>query len=200
MEPMKEPIPLQRLHEWHERYINMPAEGELIFDLLPRYRYDEAVIHEVEADELDDRQIEARISDLQVRIRVQDHFCGECRQVFACWPATEEQTRSQPHSIRQCQSVHLDAAARNGCRFCACMLQSLRDSEVLDLYRKIEARLDALQMDTHASLSIGGWSLPDQRLLKITMPGMRYPRQNITPIGFELSTDPRLVTLASGRL
>lgn len=199
MEPSKESISRRHLHEWFERYTNMPAEGEAIFDLLPRYRYDEAVIQEVEVDELEDCQIEARISDLQVKIRVQDHFCYECQQVFAYWPAREEQTRCQPHKIRQCQSLHLEAAARNGCRFCACILQSLRESEVLDLYRKIEARLDALQMDTHASLSIGGWSRPDQRSLKITMLGLRYPRQNIKPIGFDLSTDPKPVTLASGR-
>ena len=195
----KESISLWHLHEWLQRYINMPAEGEAIFDLLPRYRYDEAVIQEVEVDGLEDCQIEARISELQVKVRVQDQFCSECQQVFACWPATEEQTRSQPHNIRKCQSLHLETAARNGCRFCACILQSLRDSEVLDLYRNIEARLDALQMDTHASLSIGGWSRPDQRTLKITMPGLRYPRQNIKPIGFDLSTDPKPVTLGSGR-
>jgi hypothetical protein len=102
------------------------------------------------------------------------------------WPSLQPKAPKYPHSVKLYETISMEGAARNGCYFCACVLQSLRDSEVLDLYRRIEMRLETLQARATFSLAMGGWGMQDVRSLKVTLPGLEYPRQGIIEIGIDI--------------
>jgi hypothetical protein len=51
----------------------------------------------------------------------------------------------------------LEASSRNGCRFCALLVQSMVDEDLLDIYRKIEERLCRLAKSVSLQISVQRW-------------------------------------------
>jgi hypothetical protein len=149
------------------------------------FQTNDPALLEVESDELEHSYIEASILEMQAVICVQDRFCPQCQQMLDTWPASEIRTRDLPYSVRRYDSISMEAAARNGCQFCACVLSYLLDSEMLDLYRRMEMRFRILREQRTSSLSIGSWIGTDTRLLKLTLPGLAYPLGDVIWIRFD---------------
>jgi hypothetical protein len=154
----------------------MTIRDDSAHGILPRFCRENPALLEAEHDEVQHLLVEARILECETTLRVQGRFCSQCQHLLDGWPAPEVQSKDQPHVIRQYDTFHLEAAARKGCEFCACVLQTLLDSEVLALYRKIELRLEELKSQTTSCLTIGGWGHAIIRTLKMTLPGLKYPR------------------------
>jgi hypothetical protein len=150
--------------------------------LLPEIPLTNPVLSEVQSDELEHHLIEARILEMQDAVCIRKRFCSDCQHMLDNWPSLESGASECVHSVRMYQTVPMEAAARNGCQFCACVLQSLRDSEMLDLYRQIERRLEVLKVRGTFFLSISEWRMLDVRSLKVTLPGLENPRENVVEI------------------
>jgi hypothetical protein len=150
----------------------------------PSFRKKDPALLEVESDRLEPRLIEGCILEMQAVICVQHRFCSQCQQMLDTWLALEALTRYLPHIIRQYTTISMEAAARNGCNLCACVLQSLRDSKVLDLYRRIETRLEILQALGVCSLSICPWG--NKHALMVMLPGPEYPREFVSGIDVDI--------------
>ncbi|PVH97037.1 HET-domain-containing protein [Periconia macrospinosa] len=105
------------------------------------------LVQDVLDDTIDTPGIEACISELRKGISLHDQFCDDCQYLFDNWPTTrvDKLYQNDPHNRvavgREYHTVVLEAAARNGCRFCAYLIQTLRDNDLLELFRKIERRL-----------------------------------------------------------
>jgi hypothetical protein len=154
----------------------MTVRKDEAYRLLPRFYYEDSALLEAGHDEIQECLVEARILEHEATIRVKDRFCSECQRLLNDWPALEIQEKDQPYVVRRYDTYYLEAATRSGCEFCACVLQTLLDSEVLSLYRKIEFRLETLKSHGISCLSIGGWGHATIRTLKMTLPGLKYPR------------------------
>ena len=167
---------LRYLRKWYQRYTHMAARDDSAHGVLPRFCYDDSVLLEADCDELQHCLVEARILENEATIRVQGRFCSDCQQRLDNWPALDVQSKNHPHVVRRYDTYYLEAAARSGCELCACVLQTLLDSKALALYRKIEFRLETLKSDMISCLTIGGWGHVTIRTLKMTLPGLKYPR------------------------
>ena len=154
----------------------MAVRDDTAHGLLPRFYRENSALLEAGCDEIQECLVEARILEHEATIRVKDRFCSECQRLLSDWPALEIQDKGQPYVVRRYDTFYLEAAARRGCEFCACVLQTLLDSDVLSLYRKIELRLEALNSYGISCLTIGGWGHATIRTLKMTLPGLKYPR------------------------
>jgi hypothetical protein len=154
----------------------MATREDIAYGLLPRFYHDDPALLEAACDELQHCLVEARIMEHDATLRVQGRFCSECQHMLNDWPALDVQSKDQPHVVRRYDSFYLEAAARSGCEFCACVLQTLLDSEALSLYRKIELRLEKIKSHRTSCLTIGGWGDVTIRTLKMTLPGLKYPR------------------------
>jgi hypothetical protein len=157
---------LRYLRELHKRYLHMETSNGSTYGSLPRFSFMDAALLETDSDELQDYLVEARISELQATICVKNGFCSGCQHMLDNWPALESQTKDQPLSVRLYDTLSMEAAARSGCEFCACVLQSLLDRLSLDLYRKVELRFRNLQACGASSLVIGRWGVDDIRTLR----------------------------------
>jgi len=182
---------LRYLRKWYDQYMHMVAQKDddatyPLHDLLPRYLSDDPALSEIECDELQHDLIEARIAEIQATICVKVRFCSECQHMLDHWPASDVHGLSQPYSIRQYDTLSMEAGASSGCDFCTCMWQSLRDSEVLELYRKIEWRLHTLQARDLSSLAVAGWHDVDIPTLKMTLPGLDHPRQYVNAVRVDI--------------
>lgn len=144
----------QNLRRWYDDYVACDPDST------------HNVVRDVASDPLDQVSIEQRIGSLASSIRVDHGYCSICQDMFDNWPLrnyteTEfEVYRSQgdfPPSkfalARTFQTVELEAAARSGCKFCALLLQVLKDWDELDTFRRIEARLERLGDRAASSLS-----------------------------------------------
>ncbi|CAO2654064.1 Nn.00g107970.m01.CDS01 [Neocucurbitaria sp. VM-36] len=166
----------QKLQRWLEEY---NAAGVYI-------KSSDAIIEEVISDTLDDFSIEKCIAELVGEIPVTNGFCGDCQHLFNDWPDLGDPEVKDPstglhwpgsgadwkHTVAQeCHTLVLEAAARNGCRFCAFVVQVMRDAEVLDTFRKVEARLVYLDDRAMASLSLQNWGINSSQLLWVNFPG-----------------------------
>lgn len=167
---------LRHLRKWYQRYTHMAINDDSARGILPRFCQDNSALLEAEGDELQDCLVEARILENEATLRVQGRFCSDCQHRLDDWPALDVQSKDQPHVVRRYDTFYLEAAARSGCEFCACVLQTLLDSEALELYRKIESRLERLKSHRTSCLTIGGWGHGTIRTLKMTLPGLEYPR------------------------
>ena len=72
---------------------------------------------------------------------------------------------------RPCSTCELEGATLASCRFCTFLLQSLKDSAMLDTYRKVETRLYHLGEEATSSLSIQNWGSNPLQLLWLNLPG-----------------------------
>jgi hypothetical protein len=167
---------LRYLRKWYQKYTHMTIRDDSAHGILPRFCRENSALLEAEHDEVQHLLVEARILEYETTLRVQGRFCSQCQHLLDDWPALEVQSKDQPHVVRQYDTFYLEAAARRGCEFCACVLQTLLDSEVLALYRKIEFRLETLKSHRTLCLTIGGWGHAIIRTLKMTLPGLKYPR------------------------
>jgi hypothetical protein len=171
-----EPTSLALLRAWHEDY--SAAEKYITLDT--------AVVKDVQSDALDEQTVEKCIAELANHTPVGQRFCDGCQQLFDNWPDLSDlddkdssPRKSQPgtggdwkHIVaRDCHTLILEASVRNGCRFCAFLMQMLRDAEGLETFRKLERRLTILGDEAMASLSVQNWGENTSQLLWINLSG-----------------------------
>lgn len=167
--PSTKGFDIEDIRKWYEEYSTMDGN-----DL----SQDAAILQELETDKLDSESIEKRIRESAREIHTTtEGFCPPCQKLFANWPELV-QAGEEPnwqHTVgRTCHTIELEAATRGGCRFCAFLMQRLRDTELLVTFRKIEARIDHLNETGTSSLSIKVWGQREKRgmlLLWLNLPG-----------------------------
>lgn len=179
--------------EWFQKYT--AAEG----DYLSRFS---SIVRAVHSDELDDEFVEQRIKESASNDPIVKGFCVICQSLFDHWPtlgdSSTRQHDSEPttdkgweHAVaRSCSTFELEASTRSGCRFCTFLLQSLKDGNALETFRKIEARLYKLDESALPSLSIQNWGTNPLQLLWLNLPGKRCTSCNsgiARTVGFESS-------------
>lgn len=160
--------------EWFQEY--MAIEGDDLFR-------DSNIIQVVNSDKLDVDFVEQRIRKLAPKAPVTNGFCASCRDLFDNWPtlggSLTREHDSEPDldeygwectTARLCSTFELEGSAGFRCRFCTFLLQSLKDSELLDIFRKIEVRLYHLDENAMLALSIQNWGTSMQ-LLWLNLPG-----------------------------
>lgn len=125
------------------------------------------LIRDVTSDPLDQDSIEERIRRLAPSIHVAHGYCSTCQYMFDNWPLrnyTPAELESDPPEggipplryarARTFHTVEVEASARSGCKFCAFLLQVLKDWDELETFRRIEARLDRLGERAMSCLSV----------------------------------------------
>lgn len=141
------------------------------------------IVQAVDSDELDAKFVEQRIKESTPNVPIVKGFCAKCQSLFDHWPTIgDSSTRvhnSKPspdggweHTVaRPCNTFELEGSTRSGCRFCTFLLQSLKDTNLLGTFRKIEARLCHLDENALSSLSIQNWGTSPIQLLWLNLPG-----------------------------
>jgi hypothetical protein len=145
---------------------------------------DSTLVQALNSDELDAAFVEQQVKKRAPKDPATGGFCAKCRGLFEDWPTLgDSSTRdhdSEPdpdqkgweHATAVSYSTfELEGSAHSGCRFCSFLLQNLKDSKALDTYRKIEARLYALDKPQLSSLSIQNWGTNPSQLLWLNLPG-----------------------------
>ncbi|KAI9693588.1 MAG: hypothetical protein M1820_009154 [Bogoriella megaspora] len=177
-------LDVSNVKEWYEEFT--AADGETLSP-------DSSIVQCVSSDHLNTDLIEDRVTRLASSIEVRQRFCSACHDLFNNWPdldqglepeitslrseGSDESDRSadwQRAVTRSCCTVELEAATRQGCRFCAFLMQTLRDADQLDTFRKVEARLGYLGKDVKACLSIQNWAnalMTSSQILWLNLPG-----------------------------
>jgi hypothetical protein len=140
----------------------------------------------VQKDEFDVVAIEKRIEDLRPNTVVTGRFCNDCQALFDNWPDLSDSATVHPdgtkcfpgagadwkHAVaRSFHTIQLEAAARNGCRFCALLVQKLRDTEQLRIFHQIDARIESLGETAKAHMSLQNWGKNQDQLLWVNWPG-----------------------------
>jgi hypothetical protein len=141
-------------------------------DRVWQYYLSTSVLKEVDSDDLQPHLDEARISEIEATICVQNGFCSECRYMLDNWPATVDRSKHPPHTLRECDTHSIEAAARRGCEFCALVLQFLLDQSMLRLHRQIEWRLRTLKARDVSSLTICTNLPTNECKVRMEMPGL----------------------------
>ncbi|KFZ02239.1 hypothetical protein V500_00347 [Pseudogymnoascus sp. VKM F-4518 (FW-2643)] len=154
-----------------------------------RISSDSDVIQAVDSDELDAKFVEQRIKESTPNVPIVKGFCAKCQSLFDHWPTIGDSstkvddskpspdggwhhTVARQHTVaRPCSTFELEGSTRSGCRFCTFLLQSLKDSNLLGTFRKIEARLCHLDENALSSLSIQNWEGNPIQLLWLNLPG-----------------------------
>jgi hypothetical protein len=167
----------QQLHEWHEEYKAVSAN---------QLNSEHLVIQAVQADEFDENAIEQCITELAADISVDDRFCGDCQHLLDHWPDLGDPDVKDPstqlnwpgsganwkHTVaRECHTLLLEAAARRGCKFCAFLVQMIRDAGLLETFRRLETRMQWLGEEAMASLSLQNWGINTAQILWVNYPG-----------------------------
>lgn len=124
-------------------------------------------IKALESDDLNRDSFEPWIQAIMLGTHVNDGFCGPCRCLFDNWPSLKGlkgdyiwqngETVFDPTKFfigRSGNTVEIEASTRMGCKFCAYLLQRLKDTELLTMFRKIEWRLHQLGETSTCALSI----------------------------------------------
>lgn len=166
------------VREWYDQY--MTAKSATLKATAP-------LIQAVAEDNLDSALLETRIESLRSGISVKNNHCNLCHSLFDAWPDLSDPSIDKhpdgtdcfPGSgadwkhtvVRTCDTLTLEAAARNGCRFCSLLVQMLKDAELLDNIRRIEARVELLGEPAEASLSLQNWGTNQPQLLWVNWPG-----------------------------
>ncbi|KAL9622200.1 MAG: hypothetical protein Q9160_003383 [Pyrenula sp. 1 TL-2023] len=158
----------EALQKWYEKY--SAIDGNVLSK-------DNAVLQELEADKLDLELVEKCVHESARDIHISaEGFCSSCQNLFAKWPelVPPGQKPDWQHTIgRACHTIELEAATRNGCRFCGFLMQRLKDCELLVIFRKIEARITHLNKTGTSSLSIQVWGNGGSLILWLNLPGKR---------------------------
>ncbi|KAK7973764.1 hypothetical protein PG989_015612 [Apiospora arundinis] len=126
------------------------------------------VRHSVEADKLIHRRVDLRIQRLASSLSVVQGFCAQCQHLLDHWPHFESGLSDVDVFGRTVDTLEMEAASRRGCRLCTFLLWRLRAEGVLDVYRKVEGRLQALERDFTSSLFVHD---PSERVY-LSLPGL----------------------------
>ena len=151
---------------------------------------DSGTFQSVNNDEIDEAFVVKEITDSMSKIKVEEGFCAKCREIFDSWPDCETFRRSECVSSNYYDNTYvvskpyqeniyvLEASKRRGCQFCALIVQSLLDKNVLELFRKISRRLSMLYKPIDLSMYIKGWSLHSRssRDVQVSLPGKSRPK------------------------
>lgn len=145
---------------------------------------DHHLVRVVNSDKLDVDFVERRILESILGLSATKGFCIKCQDLFDNWPTIGRSSLrvhdSKPDIdiegweqtvARPCSTYELEGGARSGCRFCAFLLQSLKDDKLLETFRKIEARLYCFDKNATSSLSVQNWSTNPHQLLWLNLPG-----------------------------
>ncbi|KAK8101921.1 hypothetical protein PG999_012295 [Apiospora kogelbergensis] len=147
------------LRDWYNSY--MAADGN-------RLSENDPLVQDVISDTLDEASIEQRICQYASDMHLVNRLCDGCRDMFENWPfrnyssselALKDANNDLDYQCRHARvriyhTVAIEASARCGCRFCAFLLQLLKDQELLHIFRRIEARLERLGERAETSLSV----------------------------------------------
>ncbi|KUJ17720.1 HET-domain-containing protein [Mollisia scopiformis] len=162
------------LREWFEKYM---AERDNSISK------DSPLVQVVDADELDASFVEKQIQESAKEILVTKGFCEKCQKLFDNWPtiggsasrnhdSLPDQNGGWEHAVATTYTTfELEAGARSGCRFCTFLLQSVKDCELLETFRKIEARIFKLNEHEKSALSVQNWGCNPHQLLWLNLPG-----------------------------
>lgn len=147
------------------------------------------LVQAVKDDELDTKHLETQVETLRSSqpAMVSNNYCLQRQTLFDDWPdLSDPDVTTHPggdkcypgsggdwkHTVaRRCHTLMLEAAARNECRFCMLLVQQLRDAQLLDLMRRIEACVDLLGEPARASLSLQNWGQNADQLMWVNWPG-----------------------------
>lgn len=188
---------LAETRRWYERYIATDAE---------RLTPTAPLILAVQEDEIDLRLLEARVEDLRSKSPVTERFCLDCQDLFDNWPDLSNATVAHRHGTRcfpvtganwkhavarSCHTVQLEAAVRSGCHLCALLFQVLKDTQLLPLLRRIEARIESLEEFSEASVSLQNWGRNSEQLLWVN-----WPRKVSTTCNAGIGATQRVISAA----
>jgi hypothetical protein len=165
------------IRQWYDEYIAADAR---------KLRSKSPLIIAVQNDELDVVLLEKRIGDLRSKIVVSGRFCLDCQALFDNWPDLSGDTTVHPdgtscfpgsgadwkHAVaRSFHTLQLEAAARNGCVFCALLVQRMKDAEHLRVFHQIDARIESLGETAKTHLSLQNWGPNQDQLSWVNWPG-----------------------------
>lgn len=168
---------LEQIRSWYNEYTEAEAAS---------LSADAPLIQAVEDDEIDPKLLEERIEALRSDISVVRNQCPKCRTLFDNWPDLSGSTTNHPDGtlcvpgtgadwkhavIGSRNTLALDASARNGCRLCTLLLQSISNAGLLDNFRRMETRIELLGDTLQASLSLQNWSTNQSQLIWLNWPG-----------------------------
>lgn len=168
---------MDHCRKWFQEYLRLEPN---------KLKKESELLKVVNLDEVDPIAIEQRIQQSTPAVPLTNGFCTNCQQTFDNWPTVGVSSQmthlSTPSDFadgkgwetavaRYCTTFELEGAARAGCRFCTFLLQGLRDTELLDTYRKVETRLYRLGEKATMSLSIQGWGRNPIQILWLNLPG-----------------------------
>ncbi|THV50641.1 hypothetical protein BGAL_0142g00220 [Botrytis galanthina] len=161
------------LREWFEEYMSVDAD-----DLSS----DHHLLQAVASDELDEDLFDRRVLDIKTA-PILGRFFIKCQELFDNWPTLgNSSTRkhdSEPGpgegwehtAVRPCSLFELEASTRAGCKFCAFLIQRLKDRELLGLFHKVDNRLLLLGEISMSFLSIQNWGANPTQLLWLNLAG-----------------------------
>ncbi|TGO19780.1 hypothetical protein BTUL_0002g00230 [Botrytis tulipae] len=161
------------LRKWFEEYMSVDAD-----DLSS----DHHLLQAVASDKLDKDLFERRKSEMKTA-PILGRFCIKCQELFDNWPtlgnSSTREHDSEPGpedgwehtATRPCSLFELEASTQAGCKFCAFLIQRLKDRRLLELFRKVEDRLLLLGESSRSFLSIQNWGANPTQLLWLNLPG-----------------------------
>lgn len=153
------PLNAAGLRSWYEEYAAIDSES---------FRITCEAVKVVDGGELDSGHTERQVQQAMLTSNVRHGFCEPCRHLLDHWPNPTVQAVVGRHV----NTLEIQAAAENGCAFCAYLLWTLIRQGLLDTFRKIESRLRLCQLDKFptASLSIQNEGVSHQ-MLWLNFPG-----------------------------
>jgi hypothetical protein len=163
--------------QWYQEYLLIEPN---------KLKKDSDLLKAVESDDLDLEIVEKLIQKSIPTAPLTNGFCSKCQETFDNWPTLgSSSTRiheSKPVDFpndkgwetavaRPCSTFEIEGATRAGCRFCTFLLQTLKDTEMIETFRKVEMRLHHLGEDVTSSLSVQNWGKNPLQLLWMNLPG-----------------------------
>ncbi|CAH0046262.1 unnamed protein product [Clonostachys solani] len=131
-------------------------------------------------DEVDADSIETRVQQLMKSCDVSKGYCSRCGYLLSHWPALNsdidwEYTVGQSYSTEE-----IEASSRCGCKMCAFLWSRLTVSNHWYRFRRIEARLAALDRPGRCSLTIQNWGeSSDAQFIWLNLPGAEATHCNM---------------------
>ncbi|VUC37104.1 unnamed protein product [Clonostachys rosea] len=134
-----------------------------------------------ESDEIDIDLIESRVQQLMADCDVSKGFCSRCRYLLNHWPDLDSRTDWE-YAVGQTYSTEeIEASSRSGCNMCSFLWSRLLLSNRLYNFRRVEARLAALDRPNRCSLSIQNWGKSSKsQLIWLNLPGVQDTHCNNT--------------------
>jgi hypothetical protein len=173
------------IRQWYDQYIAADVW---------KLTADAPLIKAVQDDELDITRLEERIERFRSDVPVTGRFCLDCQALFDNWPdLSDDTTVHHPdgnecfpgtgadwkHAIaRSCNVIQIEAAARNGCLFCALLIQKLKDAKELHVLHRVAARIETLGESAETKISLQNWGQNQDQLLWLNWPRKVSPHCN----------------------